>query len=269
MSFQPVVPIGGLAGWSFLNSTLNTQKQAFESGPRITRDTEYFEQKINQVSSAQELVADRRLLRVALGAFGLQDDLDNRFLIRKILEGGTENTDALANKLSDSRYKDLTEAFGFANQAKPNTQTPGFGTQITASYKTRAFEVAVGDQDQSLRLAMNAERELVKIATDSTLDSEDTLWLRIMGNPPLREVLETTLGLPKTFAQLDIDKQLEVFQDRAASQLNISSLTDLSDADLRDTLIERFLLRDQLATTSSLSSTSIALTLLQSSPPIV
>lgn len=269
MSFQPVVPIGGLAGWKFLNSTLETQKQAFDSGPRITRDTEYFEQKIGQVSSAEELVADRRLMRVALGAFGLQEDLDNRFLIQKILEGGTEKADALANKLSDSRYKSLTEAFGFADQAKPKTQTPGFGSQITANYRTRAFEVAVGDQDQSLRLAMNAERELAQIATDSISDTEDTLWLRLMGNPPLREVFETALGLPKTFAKLDIDKQLEIFQDRAASQLKISSLADLSDAGLRDTLIERFLVRDQISATSSLSANSIALTLLQSSPTIV
>jgi hypothetical protein len=268
MSFQPVVPMGGLVGWKFLKSTLDTQKLAFDSAPRITRDTDYFEQKISEISSAEELIADRRLLRVALGAFGLQEDLDNRFLIRKILEGGTKNDDALANKLSDSRYKDFTNAFGFADQARPNTQTPGFGTQITASYRTRAFEAAVGDQDQSLRLAMNAERELAQIALNPSSDSEDTLWLRLMGNPPLREVFEIALGLPQTFAQLDIDQQLEILKNKASSGLKITSFKDLSDTDLRKSLIEKYLLRDQISATSSMSSNSIALTLLQSRPPL-
>ena len=50
---------------------------------------------------------------VALGAFGLQDDLPNRFFIQKVLEGGTLSTDSLANKLSDPRYAALAKAFGF------------------------------------------------------------------------------------------------------------------------------------------------------------
>lgn len=266
MSFQPVIPMGGLAGWSFLNSTMGTQKQAFDEAPRIVRDTDYFEQKISKVSSAEDLVADRRLFRVALGAFGLQEDLDNRFLIRKILEGGTKNPDALANKLSDSRYKDLAEAFGFAGPSPPRTQSAGFGAEITAAYRTRAFEVSVGESDQALRLAMNAERELAGIATNKAGDKEDTLWLRIMGNPPLRQVFETALGLPKSFAQIDLDQQLATFKDRASSQLGLGSLTDLEESALREKLIERFLLRDQIAAASSLSSTSIALTLLQSAP---
>ena len=40
---------------------------------------------------------------MALGAFGLQDDINNRYFIRKILEEGTTNEDALANRFSDTR----------------------------------------------------------------------------------------------------------------------------------------------------------------------
>ena len=267
MTYQPVIPMGGMVGWTFLNATLDSQRQSFDSAPRISRDTAYFEQQIGQITSAEDLVADRRLLRVALGAFGLQDDIDNRFLIRKILEGGTTDSDALANKMSDARYKELADAFGFADRDTPHTQDEEFGTKITAAYRTRMFEVAVGEQDQALRLAMNAERELLSIVSGGDDDDDDTRWLRIMGSPPLRQVFETAFGLPDGFAQLDIDKQLEVFQERAASQIGINNLTDLADDGLRKKLVERFLLRDQVAAMTSMSSTSIALTLLRSAPP--
>lgn len=262
MSFQPIIPLSGLGGWAFLDATREKQTDAFERSPRISRDTAYFEATIGDITSAEELVSDRRLLRIALGAFGLQDDLDNRFLIRRVLEGGTTKEDALANKMSDERYKSLAGAFGFGDGGTPSTQRTGFGAEITARYRQIAFEVAVGDQDESLRLALNAERELAKIARNPS-QSQDALWFRMMGTPPLRRVFEVALGLPDSFAQLDLDKQLDVFKERSKSQLGIAQLADLADAETMETLVERYLLRDQVAGMQRQSSNAIALSLLQ------
>ena len=77
MSFQPIIPMSGLGGWAFLNATRNSQTKAFEQSPAISRDTDYFEARIGDIDSAEALVSDRRLLRVALGAFGLQDQMQN------------------------------------------------------------------------------------------------------------------------------------------------------------------------------------------------
>ena len=42
------------------------------------------------MKSAADLVADRRLLKVALGAFGLEGEIDKKAFIRKVLEEGTD-----------------------------------------------------------------------------------------------------------------------------------------------------------------------------------
>jgi hypothetical protein len=254
--------MSGLGGWAFLNATRDSQTDAFEQSPRIARDTAYFEAKIGEITSAEDLVSDRRLLRIALGAFGLQDDLDNRFLIRRILEGGVTQDDALANKLADERYKSLSETFGFGDGGSPATVRPGFGAEITARYRQVSFEIAVGNQDDSLRLALNAERELAEIAAERS-DSENALWFRIMGTPPLRKVFEVALGLPQSFAQLDLDRQLEVFKSRSENQLGIAQLGDLADSEILGGLVERYLLRDQVAGMQAQSSNAIALSLLQ------
>jgi len=99
MTFQPVVPLSGYAGFAFLERTLETQQQAFNSSASIQRDTEYFLENIEKVETAEALVNDRRLFTVALGAFGLSDDINNKFFLQKVLEDGTLDPDALSNKL--------------------------------------------------------------------------------------------------------------------------------------------------------------------------
>jgi len=105
MTFQPIIPLTGYTGWRFLQRTLDNQKSAFENDATIQRATEYFKENIGKVQNAEDLVSDRRLLSVALGAFGLDDDIDNKFFIQKILEEGTFDDSSLANRLSDSAFR--------------------------------------------------------------------------------------------------------------------------------------------------------------------
>ncbi|MEM6587607.1 MAG: DUF1217 domain-containing protein [Pseudomonadota bacterium] len=261
--FQPVLPLSGLPGWILLNRTLESQTQAFNASPQIQRDTDYFVENIGSVRTAAELVEDRRLLTVALGAFGLDDDINNRALIQKVLEDGTSDPASIANRLSDDRYAQFSAAFGFGNALfGTNTGDPGFGERIVEQFRTRGFETAVGQQDASLRLALNATRELADMAEENV--SNDTLWFRVLGTPPLREVFERALNLPSSFGQIDIERQLDEFKDRAEQVLGVENFSDFADANVREDLVRSYLLREQVTGVSGLSAQSIALTLLQS-----
>lgn len=262
MSFQPIVPFGGFVGWQFLQRTMETQREAFDASPMRQTEIEYFRENIGAVSSPEDLVNDRRLRAVALGAFGLDDDIDNNAFIAKVLEEGVADPESLANRLSDSRYRDFSEAFGFGNGLPPNTIRPSFGDDIAAAYLERRFEAGVGQSDPSLRLALELERELPEIAART--ESDDTKWLTIMGNRPLREVFETAFGLPDSFGALDIDRQLSEFKDRAERLLGVSDFSDFSDPDKQDELLRLYLVRAQLQ--GSAGSTAVgspALTLLR------
>jgi len=261
MSYEPVIAASGIVGWNVLTRTMAFQRQTFDASPDIVRDTDYFEAKIGSIKTAEDLVSDRRLLRVALGAFGLGDDINNRAFIRQVLDGGTLKDDALANRLTDRRYKELSKAFGFGDFDTPSTVLSDFGTKITERFRRQSFEVAVGQQDESLRLALNAERELGDLATRDVTNR--TKWLQLMGTPPLREVFETALGMPSSFGQLDLDQQLEIFQDRAEQQLGTSDLSLYGDADQLSKLVQRFLLRAQVEEIQTASTGSIAISMLE------
>jgi len=264
MSFQPVVPIGGMAGWAFLRRTAATQMEAFKNSPTLQRETDYFSKHIGEVRTVDDLMADRQLLKVALGAFGLQDDLPNKAYIRKVLSEGSTNPKSFANRLVDKRYLAFTKAFGF-DLKPPNTVLSGFASKIVSAYQERQFEVAVGEQDSSMRLALSLTRELGEIAAKQNTD--DGRWFAVMGNTALREVFQTAFGLPSATSSLDIDEQLKIFRDRAKSIMGNSEISQFADSQAIERITHLFLTRTQIREISpAISSSQTALTLLQSIP---
>jgi len=261
MSFSPVVPSGGYAGWTFLKRTQDRQQAAFQADPVFRRDEAYFRARIGSVTTAEQLVSDRRLLKVALGAFGLDADIANTFFLRKVLQDGTLSADALSSKLADKRYQEFSAAFGFGDFSVPRTKLSDFADKILTRYSQRQFEIAVGSRSDAMRLALNAEREISALAARRT--GEDAKWFTIMGNAPLRAVVQTAFNLPKSFASVDIDQQLGVFKDRARQFFGDDTVSQFSDPAKMDALLRRYLtLADQGGPT--VSGGTAALQLLQS-----
>lgn len=262
MNFQPVIPGGGLVGWRFLQQTYDAQFETFNKSLQLDRDSEYFIQNINEIRTAEELVSDRRLLGVALGAFGLQEDLNNRYFVQKILEEGASSEDALANRLPDERYRQLSEAFGFGPGAAIATGDAAGMAEIAQKNRVQAFEIAVGEQNDNMRIALYGERELDALARAAI--SEDAKWYSLMGMPPLRSMFETALNLPSAFAGIDIDKQMEVFRDKIRSVMGDASVAQFADPEARDRLTSLFLVRAQITEMNAISSSAAnALALLQ------
>jgi hypothetical protein len=264
MSFQPALPFGGFAGWNFLKRTQTQQTALFNKDAVLQRDTAYFKEKIGKIDTAAQLVDDPRLLRVALGAFGLDSDIGNKAFIRKVLEGGTLKPDALANRLADKQYQKFSAAFGFGDFSVPRSKLSDFADKLIPEFQARRFETAIGARDDTMRLSLNAERELPALAAKKN-SSDDTLWFNVMGNKPLRRIFEIALGIPTSLGRLELDRQLEMFKTRAEAQLGSASLKQFKDPAAVDALMRRYHLRAEATAQGSQSSPqATALTLLQS-----
>ncbi|WP_242500571.1 DUF1217 domain-containing protein [Tropicimonas sp. IMCC6043] len=242
----------------FLSRTLETQQATHKEG--LTSDTEYFAEKIGEVRTVDDLMKDRRLLRVALGAFGLGEDVRNTYFIRKVLEEGVSNPDSLANKLSDKSYHALSEAFGFGAGEARRTGLAGFAEEISKAYELNRFEIDVGEQNDDFRLALNAQRELAELAKEEM--GGNAKWYTIMGSPPLRAVFETALGLPSSLAALDIDEQLTIFQEKLERKFGSGDIAQFAEDGKTDKLVQTFLLQSELKQgVQSMSPASAALIL--------
>ncbi len=263
MTFQPLVPLSGLAGLRFVERTQEAQQDVFNKSPQMAREIEYFKENIFKAATAEDLTNDFLLRKVALGAFGLEDDLNKKAFIEKILDEGTDDPEAFANRLVDTRYRELSEAFGYGNILGANVLQSDFADKIAAAYQTQKFESAVGEVDNSIRLALNFKREIPDIAASDT--PTDTAWYQVMGNTPLRTVFETAFGLPSSIGALDIERQLELFKEKASSLFGDESLSVLQDPEKIDKVLNDFMVRQEL-NVGPVSSTPgySALSLLQS-----
>lgn len=259
--FQPIIPDGGLGSWRFLQRTYETQFDVFNQSAVIKRDVEYFAERIADVSSAEELVSDRQLLTVALGAFGLEDDIDNKFFIQKILEDGTTVDDALSVRIADSRYREFSAAFGFGPLEVRQNESAAFAEDMIARFQANGFEVATGQQNDGMRVALYAQRALGDIAAGDA--SADTKWFTILGDPPMRQLFERALNLPTSIGQIDLDQQLGIFKERTQAVFGSDDPSIFAEDGAIADIIEKYIVRQQIQNLGTgLSAGAVALALL-------
>lgn len=266
MPIAPALPFGGVAGLRFLDRTYDRQFETFLKSPDVGREIAYFEENAGNITSVDELMADRRILSVVLGAFGLDEDINKGAFVRKVIEEGTLEAGAFANRLVEPAYRELADFLGFGNFNGEGTLIlSDVRAQVLDRYRERQFELAVGDVNIDMRLALNFRREAVEIAGSTS--NPRNAWLRLIGSPPLRQVVEGALNLPPELAAIDIDQQVDEIIRRAESQLDVSEPRDLLDPEVLAKFVDRFASNRQLALGASSVAVpgSAALTLLQSS----
>ncbi|MEM7471789.1 MAG: DUF1217 domain-containing protein [Pseudomonadota bacterium] len=195
MTFTPTVIGTGVSGFNFLQRTRAQQQELFDQTPQVARDAERFTQDIQDVKTVDQLMDDRQLLSVALGAFGLEEDLNNTAFIRQILESDLSDGTSLANRLADKRYLGLAQAFNFAGEAGP--QIPGTKTGQEIS-----------EELQSLK---SADDLLSRPALLRSALSQFGLEEDLRNSFFLKEVLNSDVSDPNAFAnQLNDPKYVEL-----------------------------------------------------------
>lgn len=234
MSYTPAIPLGGVSGLRFLERTGTSQRDAFADSGVIKRDIAYFKDNIGSVQNVDDLIADRRLMTVALGAFGLGDEIDKKAFVKKALGEGVTDPGSFANRLNNQSYREAAAAFAFDDPAGPKTGEAGFADKIISGYIEQSFEIAVGEQDNDLRLALNFKRRAPDIAERG--------WYAFLGDTPARTVLQKALNLPDDIAALDVEKQRDMIESRAKRVLGVEDIADFSDPAVLDKAITRFLI---------------------------
>lgn len=259
MTYNVQVGSGGYVGWKILERSMSRQKEAFSQTASEKSAKDYFTKNIADVKTADELVGNYKLLKLTLRAFGLDADLSNRFFIKKVLESDPNDESSLVNRLADKRYLQM-------NQEMKLNSSDSSGSIDTASiislYDQRSFEKNIGERYPDIELALNAQRELPKVAS-STI-SDNAKWYQILGSKSLRKIFEVAYGLGSSFSALPIDRQLSEIKAKTTQFTGSESAGQFSTSSSVDTLIRRYLLRNQISSSASASPHANALTLLRS-----
>ncbi|KUP94750.1 DUF1217 domain-containing protein [Tritonibacter horizontis] len=291
MSYTPLIPSSGVAGWNFLQSTYDRQYEAFVQAGQLKNDTEYFAENIGKVTSSDDLLNDRRLLQVAVKAFGLEEEINYRALLQRTLNEGTTADDALANKMNDERYVKFSEAFGFGPGQSAKTADSKAMQEVIDSFQSASFEEAVGNVDETMRTALFAKRAMLEVfgepdeddvsqlsvkeralrEFDLTLqeingDEDEELgvksvedqWKEIVQRDVLTDFLNTTLRMPVATAGLDDDEKVQAYRDRATIVFGSDDPTVFFSPDNKEAVLSAYRSRATVAgeTSADIAKTS-------------
>lgn len=256
--YQPVIPLAGNSGWKFLQSTYDRQLQSLSNSPQVKADRSYLIEKFSEPVTTEAFLNDKRLLRVALTSFDLGGEEWKRGFIDKVLKEVADPESTFLARLNNSKYT------AFANAFKPVngkiTVTPQALDKIAEAFDKATFETAVGNVDDSMRLALNYQSDIKGLMGNGS--SETAILYRILGDVPVRTVLEASLNLPTDIRKLPIEKQAELLKT-GLQKLGINDVKDLADPDQVDRMIKRFhALQSVREGASNYSPAANALTLL-------
>jgi len=191
--------------------------------PAVQTATQYFQQNIGTVTSAQQLIDNPRLFDYAMSAFGLSDMTYAKGLMEEVLQQGVTSSTALANTLNNSNILAFAEAFDFADNGSTTTSSSSLVNQVVNRYIENSLEASQGQQDPGVQLALYFQANAPNV----------TNVYGILADPNLLTVVQTALGISPMTGLEPIDTQAQMLE----SQLNLSDFQNPTEL---QNFIERF-----------------------------
>lgn len=223
-------------------------------------DMAYLRKNFDLVDENINLTIDPRLQDIVLSAFDLPKNTYTGDFVLSVMISDPNSDTSFVNVINDDRWFDFNTVFG--SFTKSNAGVERFQDEVVDLFVDRTYQIGVGEVDENIRLALNFEASIDTIANSSSVATAG--WYTLLGDSALREVVDTTFGLPDEFAQIDIESQDAILRERSLSLFGGTDPSVFQSQENIDTLIQRFFLQKQIEE-SATSTTSAALTLLQNS----
>jgi hypothetical protein len=202
--------------------------------PQVKVAITAFTKAVQTASSVTQLLSNPAFMNVLLTANGMSDQIGYTALATKALTSNLNDPNSLANTLTDTRWKTLAQTYNFHAYGLSSIENSAAIASIANAYATATWQ---NNEDQVTPGLSNA---LAFKAQASTITSVD----QILGNPTMRTVVTTALGIPIQIAF----QPLEAQEKAISSQLDISRFKSPA-------FVESFVQRYLIANSGTASAT--------------
>lgn len=201
--------------------------KATAAQPAVKRAVDAFTAGVNSAKSVKELLANPAVMQVLMTANGLADQIPYTALANKTLQSQLSDPKSLANMLTDTRWKPVVQTFDFANQGLAVIQQPKVISALADAYAEVTWRNSLDVTTPGLSNALTFRKQA------ATITSVD----QILGDPIMRKVVTTTLGIPLGIA----------FQPLQAQEKAISARVDITrfkDPKFVESFVQRYLVAE-------------------------
>lgn len=192
------------------NQTQDVAQEA--KTPQVARDIATFTKAVQTAKSPAQLLSNPTVLKVLLTANGLGSEASFTALAQKALLSNPNDSKGLANELASTNAQWLSTAqtYDFANKGLSIIQQPKVISAITNGYAEVLWRQSLDNQTPGLSNALDFLQNASKF----------TSAVQILGDPVMRNVVTTALGIPQQIAFQDLGAQEKAITDH----LDISKL---------------------------------------------
>ncbi len=229
------------AAYLAVSNNLSRQQAATAAQGDVKSATNYYLANIGKVKTVSAFVNNYQLFSYAMKAFGLSDMTYAKGLMTKVLNQGVTSSSALANTLSDPRYKAFATVFNFAANGAATTTSTAATTGTTAKYVEQTLEDNQGKTNQGVSNALYFSRHASSI----------TSVYGLLADSKMLSVVETAYGISSTLGQSNIDTQ-------AALLSKVVPIADLQNSAKVAKIVARYTAQYDVANATNVSNVLLA-----------
>lgn len=197
----------------------------FRKDPMVRREVDAFRERISKLDSVEGLFKDFKLMSFVLTASNLGEEAQYPGRAKRILGERADDANALMNRLTDKRWKSAAEALKLGETGVATIKSKEAVDQLAESYVKIKYEEKLGQQNMAVPYARAFLDKIGKVEN----------YYDILGDRVLRDVVTTTLGIPKELAFQEVESQAAALQSRVR-------LEDLKDPKFAQKFAQRYMI---------------------------
>ncbi|MBW8445721.1 MAG: DUF1217 domain-containing protein [Arenimonas sp.] len=192
-------------------------------------EAEYYQETILGITSAAELLADRRLVDVVLIAKGFDPDEVTDDFLKQIFQSDLSNEKSFVNQQEGEAWAELLASFNFdtdgllTRDSVGTVQQRGAVLEAQNLYLHQVLEEEQGNSNAGVRLALYFER-----VAPTLTDAYD-----LLGDDALLETFRVAFGFTEDFSNMDIDMQAALVEKNL-------DLSEMQDPEKMKKFLQRF-----------------------------
>ncbi|WP_425051094.1 DUF1217 domain-containing protein [Psychromarinibacter sp. S121] len=234
----------------FIGITLvRENRETFEADvqrdPMSKREIESFRERIGSVETVEDLVNDYEVFSFVMKAFGMEEEIYAKAMMKEIFTSDPEDDTSLINRLTDDKYTKANEELGFNadGTAGSNFSDPDWIEEMVDRYTTQRLIDTQTDVNESVGIALAFEQKVSGL----------TSWYKVLANTEMKDFIMTAFGMPESSDNASVDSLKKMLEKRM-------DIEDLQDPEVQEKLIRQY--SAFAAATETDTSQNAALTLL-------
>lgn len=235
--------VSTLDSYRSVTNNLTRSLKTTSQQPQVKKQTENYLAEIGKIKTIDDFIKNDKVYRYAMQAFGLDDMIYAKAMVKKVLTEGIDSSSSLANRLNNPRLRELATVLNFKRYGGTATSSPDAKQGVVDRFVRLTLENDSGQQNEGVKLALYFARKAPKLTSP----------MSILADRSLLKVVQTALNIPAESGYMSIDKQAEMLSQRL-------KIEDFKDPAKLDKFIIRFSAQYDMANgtaTSGLSSPAV------------